>query len=104
MRHNQIKRFLATMLTLVMTSMLITPVLAATKYETTDEKPVSKKSMPGVKAAVLDSIKAQDGQDPLYHESIKQTRNSTARNLSKSSISETWSSFDLPSRSGSKMR
>ncbi len=62
------------MLTLVMTSVLITPILAATKYETTDEKPVSKKSLPGVKAAVLDSIKAQDGQTQFSQDELEEMR------------------------------
>lgn len=74
MRHNRFKRFLATMLTLVMTSVLITPILAATKYETTNKKPVFEKSLPGVKAAVLDSIKAQDGQTQFSQDELEEMR------------------------------
>ena len=74
MKHNQFKRFLATMLTLVMTSMLITPALAATNYETIDEKPVIKKNSSDVKTAVLASIKAQDGQTQFSPEELEQMR------------------------------
>ncbi len=74
MRHNQFKRFLATMLTLVMTSMLITPVLAATKYETTDKKPVSKNNASGARADLLKSIKAQDNRTEFSAEELEQMR------------------------------
>jgi len=67
-------RFLAITLTLVMTSMLITPALATTRYETTDQKPVFKKNLSGVRAALLQSIKAQDGQTQFSPEDLEQMR------------------------------
>jgi len=74
MKSNKFNRFLSMMLTFVMTSMLITPVLAAAKYDTTDKKPVSKKNLSGVKATVLESIKAQDGQKEFSPEELEQMR------------------------------
>jgi hypothetical protein len=74
MKNIQFNRFLATMLTLVMTSMLITPVLAAAKYDTTDKKTVSKTSNSGARAALLQSIKAQDGEDDFPTEELELMR------------------------------
>jgi len=74
MRHNQFKRFFATMLTLVMTSMLITPTLAFAKYEGKDNKTESKKSSPNTRAAVLASIRAQDGRTEFSAEELEQMR------------------------------
>ncbi len=74
MKYNRFNRFLAMMLTLVMTSMLITPVLAAAKYDKTDKKPASKKNSLGVRAALLESIKTQDGQTEFSPEELEQMR------------------------------
>ncbi len=74
MQYTRLNRFFATMLTLVMTSMLITPILATTRYETIEEKPVSKKNLPGVRAALFQSIKAQDGQTQFSPEELEQMR------------------------------
>lgn len=74
MKNNRFKRFLATMLTLIMTSMLITPVLAAAKYEKIDENPVAKKNLPGVRAAFYQSVRATDGQTDFSPEDLEQMR------------------------------
>ena len=71
MKNTRFNRFLSMMLTLVMTSMLITPILAAAKYEGTDKKPASKKNMSSVRTELLKSIKAQDGQKEFSPEELE---------------------------------
>lgn len=71
---SEFNRFLAMTLTPVLTFMLITPVLAANRYETTEEKPVSKKNLPGVRAALFQSIRNQDGQTQYSPEDLEQMR------------------------------
>jgi hypothetical protein len=74
MKYNRFNRVLAMMLTLVMTSMLITPILAATRYEGTDKKTASKKNSPNVRAAVIESIKTQDDKIEFSPEELEQMR------------------------------
>jgi len=74
MKNTRFNRFLSMMLTLVMTSMLITPVLAAAKYEGTDKKPASKKKLSNLRATILESIKAQDDQTRFSPEELEQMR------------------------------
>ncbi len=74
MKHDRFNRFFATMLTLVMTSILITPVPAATKYEGTEKKTASKKNSPDVRAAVFESIKTQDDKIEFSPEELEQMR------------------------------
>jgi hypothetical protein len=74
LKKSRFSRFLAMILTLVMTSMLITPILAAAKYEGTDKKPASKKNLAGARAAVFASIKAQDGEKEFSPEELEQMR------------------------------
>jgi len=74
MKYNRFNRVLAMMLTLVMTSMLITPILAATRYEGTDKKTASKKNSPNVRAAVIESIKTQDDRIEFSPEELEQMR------------------------------
>ena len=74
MQYTRLNRFFATMLTLVMTSMLITPILAATRYEGTDKKTASKKNSLDVRAAVIESIKTQDGETEFSPEELEQMR------------------------------
>ncbi len=74
MKYNQYYRSIAIILTFVMTFMLISPVLAAGKYEGTDKKPTAKKDLPGVRAALLESIKAQDGQTEFSSDDLEQMR------------------------------
>ncbi len=75
MKNNKFNRLLATMLTIVMTFMLITPVLASTKGDTeTNKKTVSKKDLPLNRAAVIASIKAQDGETQFSQDDLEQMR------------------------------
>lgn len=74
MKYNRFNRFFATMLTLVLTSMLITPILAATRYEGTDKKTASKKNSSNVRAAVIESIKTQDDKIEFSPEELEQMR------------------------------
>lgn len=74
MRFTRFNHFFATMLTLVMISMLITPTLAFAKYEGTHKKTDSEKNSPNVRAAVLESIRAQDGQTEFSPEELEQMR------------------------------
>ncbi len=74
MQYTRLNRFFATMLTLVMTSMLITPILAATRYEGTDKKTASKNNSPNERAAVIESIKTQDGETEFSPEELEQMR------------------------------
>ena len=62
------------MLTLVLTSALITPTLAFAKYDGKDKKTGSKKNSPDTRAAVLESIKAQDGRTEFSAEELEQMR------------------------------
>ncbi len=74
MKSNRFNRIIAVMLTIVMTSMLITPTLAFAKYEGKDKKTDSKKNSPNVRAAVLESIRAQDGRTEFPPEELEQMR------------------------------
>jgi hypothetical protein len=74
MKLNRFNGIIAVMLTTVMTSILITPTLAFAKYEGTDKKTASKKNSPNVRAAVLESIRAQDGRTEFSPEELEQMR------------------------------
>lgn len=74
MKRTRPNRFFATMLTLVITCALTTPMLAAARYEGTDKKTASIKNSPNVRAAVIESIKTQDGQTEFSPEEIEQMR------------------------------
>ena len=74
MKSNRFNRIIAVMLTIVMTSMLITPTLAVARDEGKTKKPVSKKNSSGVRASLLESIKAQDDKIEFSPEELEQMR------------------------------
>lgn len=100
MKSNQLRSILAMMLTFVMTSMLISPTLAAAKYDGGGKKSNAQKELPGMRASVLASVKNRDDRDRFSTDELEQMRSALLELLDANQMMSTL----LPSANKGEMK
>jgi hypothetical protein len=105
MKSNRLSPVLAMMLTFVMTSMLISPTLAASTYDGGSKKNNSPKKLTAIRADILNSVKNRDIRDQFSSDELEQMRSALLELLDANQlISTLLPSGDKADKSGFQIK